>query len=103
MHKMLKDYLSTYTIYGNREELMKEDYEFKDVEERIEAAQNTLIAYIKGHETKDDVEKIIRDLDCLYWEKANLMEADIFEFGFNEGLKIGIEACLNKREPKDML
>lgn len=103
MHKMLKDYLENYTDFGNREKELEKNKEYVEIEKNIDKLKKDIAFQLSKAIDEGDAWDLIRDLDELFWEKSQIAERDIFEFGFHAGLSIAMDVANTTREIKTPL
>ena len=103
MHEMLEDYLVNYTDFGNREKELAKNEEYVEIETNIDKLKKDIEFQLSKAIDEHDAWALIRELDELYWEKSQIAEKDIFEFGFHAGLNIGMDLAKTTREIKTPL
>lgn len=103
MHKMLEDYLVNYTDFGNREKELKKNEEYVEIENNIIRLKKDIGFQLSKAIDENLAWELIRELDELFWEKSQIAEKDIFEFGFHAGLSIAMDVANTTREIKNPL
>ena len=103
MHKMLEDYLVNYTDFGNREKKLEKDEKYVEIEKNITKLKKDIVFQLSKAIDEGDANDLIKELDELFWEKSQIAERDIFEFGFHAGLSIAMDVANTTREIKTPL
>lgn len=93
MHKMLEVYLNDYLNDITREKKLMKIKEYEEIQKELNELHDEIIKLLEKEIGHDVAYDFIFKLDELNWYITEYEIKDAFEYGFNAGLQIGVNAC----------
>ena len=92
MQEILKNHIESYTTYGNRDQTLRENNEYQELEKKIESLKDEILKLIQDDSAKEAASSLFDEMDELIFYQTEISEKDVYEFGFYTGLKLGIDS-----------